>query len=59
LQDQNVPFHLIAKEMRYKDLKTFYSQFHQLFPKEMDDNFDIFKPLGIIEKPTKTKERNI
>ena len=59
LQDQNVPFHLIAKEMRYKDLKTFYSQFHQLFPKEMDDNFDIFKPLGIVEKPTKTKERNI
>lgn len=48
LQDQNIPMNLIAKEMRYNDIKTFYTQFHQLFPKEFEPDFDILEPLNII-----------
>ena len=47
LQQQHVPLNIMAKEMRYRNIRTFYMQFHHLFPKELDPNFDILKPLGI------------
>lgn len=44
---QNVPMNLIAKDMGYESVYTFYRQFHNIFPQKMDDDFDITKPLGI------------
>ena len=48
LQSQNVPINLIAKEMGYNSIHTFYRQFHHLFPQKLDEDFDILKPLGFI-----------
>lgn len=47
LQQQQVPLNIMAKEMRYRNVRTFYIQFHHLFPKELDPDFDILKPLDI------------
>ena len=48
LQSQHVPMHLIAKQMGYESINTFYVQFRHLFPRKLDNDFNIFKPLGII-----------
>ena len=48
LQSQHVPINLIAKEMGYDSIHTFYRQFHHLFPQKLEDDFDILKPLGFI-----------
>ncbi len=48
LQSQHVPMNLIAKEMGYSSIHTFYVQFHHLFPQNLENDFDLFKPLGFI-----------
>ena len=47
MQINKVPMNLIAKQMGYNGLSSFYPLFKHLFPQQLEDDFNIFEVLNI------------
>ena len=47
MQINKIPMNIIAKQMGYNGLSSFYPMFKHLFPQQLEDSFDIFEVLNI------------
>ncbi len=49
MQKQHVPMNIIASSMGHTSVSSFYQIYYHLFPKHLEENFDIFKNLKLEE----------
>ena len=47
MQSQQVPMNIIASNMGHTSISSFYHTYHHLFPLHLNDDFNIFNPLGL------------
>ena len=47
MQINKVPMNIIAKQMGYNGLSSFYPMYRHLFPQQLDNNFDIFEGVNL------------
>ena len=49
MQTQHIPLNIIAHNMGHSSINSFFTTYHYLFPKHLEENFNILKPLNLEE----------
>ena len=49
MQTQHIPLNIIAHNMGHSSISSFFVTYHYLFPKHLEENFNILKPLNLEE----------